>query len=72
MNPLSLKKYNALPDPMKKQVEDFIDFLAQKYASPQQEFNPKTERKYGYGSLAGKLIIPDDFDEPLAELEEYM
>lgn len=72
MNPLILEKYNTLPDPIKKQVEDFIDFLAHKYSVSQKEFEPKTDRKYGYGSLAGKLVVPDDFDEPLAELEEYM
>ncbi|SMQ86550.1 DUF2281 domain-containing protein [Synechococcus sp. 7002] len=28
--------------------------------------------KVRYGSLAGKLVVPDDFDEPLEELAEYM
>ena len=30
------------------------------------------EKKYGYGSLAGKIIMSDDFDEPLEDLKEYM
>ncbi|MBF2088181.1 MAG: DUF2281 domain-containing protein [Synechococcales cyanobacterium K44_A2020_017] len=30
------------------------------------------EKKYGYGSLAGKIIMSDDFDEPLEDLEDYM
>lgn len=30
----------------------------------------KKERKLG--TLAGKLSIPDDFDEPLDDLKEYM
>lgn len=30
------------------------------------------EKNYGYGSLAGKMIISDDFDEPLEDLKDYM
>lgn len=30
------------------------------------------EKKYGYGSLAGKIIMSDDFDEPLEDLKGYM
>ena len=30
------------------------------------------EAKYGYGSLAGKITMSEDFDEPLEDLGEYM
>jgi Protein of unknown function (DUF2281) len=30
------------------------------------------ENKYGYGSLAGKITMSDDFDEPLEDLKDYM
>ena len=30
------------------------------------------EKKYGYGSLAGKIAMSDDFDEPLEDLKDYM
>jgi hypothetical protein len=30
------------------------------------------ELKYGYGSLAGKITMSDDFDEPLEDLKDYM
>lgn len=30
------------------------------------------EKKYGYGSLAGKIKMSDDFDEPLEDLKDYM
>lgn len=72
MNPLIFEKYNALPEGIKKQVEDFIEFLAQRYIGNAQQPLEQTEKKYGYGSLAGKLVVPDDFDEPLEELAEYM
>lgn len=30
------------------------------------------EKKYGYGSLAGKITMSDDFDEPVEDLNDYM
>jgi hypothetical protein len=30
-----------------------------------------SENSYGYGSLAGKVIMSDDFDEPLEELRVW-
>ena len=36
------------------------------------ESEEAAERKYGYGSLAGQIIMSDDFDEPLEDLKEYM
>ncbi|MEA5137620.1 DUF2281 domain-containing protein [Arcicella rigui] len=41
------------------------DKVEEKLVSP-----PKKERKLGV--LKGKLSIPDDFDEPLDDLKEYM
>jgi antitoxin component of MazEF toxin-antitoxin module len=34
------------------------------------EETPKKKRQLG--TLAGKISIPDDFDEPLEDLNEYM
>lgn len=34
--------------------------------------NEDEERKHGYGSWAGQIIMSDDFDEPLEDLAEYM
>lgn len=28
--------------------------------------------KYGYGSLAGRIEMSDDFNEPLEDLQDYM
>ena len=30
------------------------------------------EKKYGYGSLAGKITMADDFDGPLEDLRDYI
>lgn len=72
MNPLTLEKYNALPEGLKQQVEDLIEFLAQKNAQSSPASADQAGKKYGYGSLAGKLVVPDDFDDPLEELLEHM
>jgi hypothetical protein len=45
-----------LPDNFNDELDDFQD----------------DEKKYGYGSLAGKIIMSDDFDEPLEDLKDYM
>lgn len=44
--------------------------LPEELMSPAQQ--AALEEKYGYGSLAGKLTMSDDFDEPLDELKDYM
>ncbi len=33
---------------------------------------PTILKKRQLGTLAGKISIPDDFDEPLDDLKEYM
>ncbi|MEY2978517.1 MAG: hypothetical protein ACO31I_14065 [Prochlorotrichaceae cyanobacterium] len=44
------------------------DYLSLKNSGDGDEAN----RRYGYGSLAGKLVVPDDFNEPLEDLQDYM
>jgi hypothetical protein len=36
------------------------------------DIQAEPEKKYGYGSLAGQIIMSDDFDEPLEDLQDYM
>jgi hypothetical protein len=36
----------------------------------EQEF--KVKRETMFGCMKGKMSVPDDFDEPLEEFEEYM
>ena len=44
------------------------EYLTLKNSGCEDEVN----RKYGYGSLTGKLIVPDDFNEPLEDFLDYM
>ncbi len=72
-----------LPPIAQNEAFDFIEFLKHKYGktmmaktSYQQEASKettqKTKKKRKAGSLAGQIVLADDFDEPLADFKEYM
>jgi len=65
-NILLYSKLSALPDNLKSEVGDFIDFLATKARKKQQKVKPK------FGSGKGMFVIKPDFDEPLDDFKEYM
>ncbi|HRO41977.1 MAG TPA: DUF2281 domain-containing protein [Flavipsychrobacter sp.] len=48
--------------PVKERTEVIVTFLGGSAS--------KTERKLGI--LKGKISVPDDFDDPLDDLKEYM
>jgi hypothetical protein len=62
-----LKKIHSLPDSIKGEIIDFIEFLIQKYRPAKKEkIIPQ------YGSLKGTFKMADDFDEPLEDFKDYM
>ncbi len=61
---LLYSKLSTLPEHLKAEVADFIDYLATKYQASQ----PKPQ----FGSGKGMFVMHDDFDEPLEDFEEYM
>lgn len=77
IEPTFLEKLEALPDSLQTEVMHYIEFLFEKYVKNSPPSQPEaveelTEKRHGYGSMAGQIIMSDDFDEPLEELEEYM
>ncbi len=68
-NILLYNKLTSLPDNMKSEVSDFIDFLM---AKAQKEKKVKTPAKPQFGSAKGMFKINPDFDEPLDDFKEYM
>lgn len=60
------KKLASLPDELKSEVENFIDFLKSKSQSEEAKHFPK------FGSGKGLFIIKGDFDDPLEDFNEYM
>lgn len=57
---------SALPNDLKKEVQDFIAFLKNK-AKGQK---PIKQRQFG--AAKGFFVMHDDFDEPLEDFKDYM
>jgi adenylosuccinate lyase len=79
-----LEKLEVLPESMQAEVLHYIEFLLEKHQKNKVNSLDKiredlkslsaeeAEKRYGYGSMAGQIIMSEDFDEPLEELAEYM
>lgn len=59
-------KLATLPDDLKAEVSDFVDFLATKRKKTQEKKKPT------FGSGKGMFVLKPDFDEPLEDFKEYM
>jgi hypothetical protein len=59
-------KLATLPDDLKAEVSDFVDFLATKRKKVQER------KKTSFGSGKGMFVMKPDFDEPLADFQEFM
>ena len=57
---------SSLPDDLKKEVRDFIQFLKTKSRIQQ----PTKQRKFG--AAKGFFKMRADFDEPLEDFKDYM
>lgn len=67
MDNISLfSKLATLPDDLKAEVSDFVDFLASKRNKAQEKKKPT------FGSGKGMFVIKPDFDGPLEDFQEYM
>ena len=63
----------SLPEkPETLEVLPFSDGSDRVRSLVRAESEEEAERKYGYGSWAGQIVMSDDFDEPLEDLQEYM
>ncbi len=61
-------KIRELPVDMKKEVNDFVDFLLAKRRNNNSQ--AKKQRIFGYAK--GSIVIKSNFDEPLEDFKEYM
>lgn len=62
-----IKKIDSLPESLKQEILDFIEFIAQKYLK-----TSKAKKIPQYGSLKGTFKMSEDFDEPLDDFKDYM
>lgn len=60
-------KLTTLPDDLKKEVGNYIDFLKSKTSVKE---SVKIKRKAGLAK--GLVQMKDDFDEPLDDFKDYM
>ena len=65
-NVLLYSKLATLPDSLKTEVGDFIDFLSLKRKKKLKSNKPK------FGSCKGLFIMKPDFEDPLDDFKEYM
>jgi hypothetical protein len=56
--------FDEIP-PIKNRTKIFVTFL-------ENESNPVKLKKRPFGTLKGTITIPDDFNEPLEDLKDYM
>lgn len=71
-NTFLYNKLVALPDTLKLEVADFIDFLLKKAG---KNTLASTKGKIGrpiFGSGKGTFKMHSDFDEPLDDFKDYM
>ena len=64
---LIFKKLNNLPEHLRSEVLDFIDFLLTRQKKEKEEVPKPT-----FGSAKGQFKMAEDFDAPLDDFKEYM
>lgn len=65
-----LTNLDKLPEALQIEILHYSEYLVSRYSQENQSKKPT--KRGGLGVLKGKIKISDDFDEPLAEMQEYM
>ena len=72
MDALILKKYESLPDELRREVIDFIDFLGNKYQQQITDSAPLAQKRASlFGNAKGLITILPGFDDIPEGFEEY-
>ncbi|PZV19672.1 MAG: hypothetical protein DCF20_01320 [Pseudanabaena sp.] len=77
LNDEVLKIFVKMPDALKVEVLHYAEYLLHKGIEKSSGSAIKNDeiakKKYRQaGTMAGLILMSDDFDEPLAEIQEYM
>ncbi|MFZ4557296.1 MAG: DUF2281 domain-containing protein [Pseudanabaena sp.] len=77
LNDEVLKIFAKMPDTLKIEVLHYAEYLLskgiEKSSSSAIASDDIPKKKYRQaGTMAGLIVMSDDFDEPLAEMQEYM
>ena len=73
IQPVILEKLAELPESLQTEVLYYIEFLIEKQAKNSTQEKPTKKRRVA-GTMKGMFVLPlpDDFDEPLEDMKEYM
>jgi Protein of unknown function (DUF2281) len=73
IQPIILEKLTELPDSLQTEVLHYIEFLLEKQAKNSIQELPKKKYRVA-GNMKGMFILPlpEDFDQPIEDMKEYM
>jgi Protein of unknown function (DUF2281) len=73
IQPVILEKLEELPESLQTEVLHYIEFLIDKHAKDSTQEEPTKKRRVA-GTMKGMWVLPlpEDFDEPLEDMKEYM
>lgn len=68
-----LKTLAKMPEPLKTELLHYANYLVANYSEAKSE-EKSSQKKRQAGALKGTFVLPlpDDFDEPLEDFQEYM
>ena len=69
---LLYNKILQMPEDVRKQVSDFIDFMLSKKEKDNKPGESSGKKERQFGILKGKVWMSKDFDEPLEDFKDYM
>ncbi|MFN5566460.1 MAG: DUF2281 domain-containing protein [Pseudanabaena sp.] len=77
LNDEVLKIFAKMPDALKIEVLHYAEYLLNKGTEKSSDVAISNDdipkKKYRQaGTMAGMIVMSEDFDEPLAEMQEYM
>jgi len=68
-----LQTLEQMPEPLKQELLHYAKYLVENYSKTiSQESSLKEKRRSGILKGTFVLPLPDDFDEPLPDFQEYM
>jgi len=68
----TIDKLEKLPPDKQKEVEDFVDYLLEKYVSKNNGSSIAEQRRKNAGRFKGQIWMADDFNKTPEEFKDYL
>ncbi|WP_442795865.1 DUF2281 domain-containing protein [Pelobium manganitolerans] len=72
MTTTMLNKIKLLPATKQKEIEDFVEFLASKYLSVEEESSLQNRRMQIMGRYKGKIKMSNGFNQTPDDFQDYI